>query len=227
MRKRALTTVPRLRGALPWLVALLELDHVFCIVTEPDHAARRLEDDGWVLDAGQAHRGQGTRNRRLAWREQFFELVWVTDAAEARSNPLRLDRRADWTATGASPVGLVFRGEVDPAHRDAFWLYDALGPRIWIHRDNERSPERPLVCVFEVAEHAMQQRRQRMRMPDADAQRRPGELREVRVHGPAAPSLPAFTGPPLVHVPGPHRLELVVGEEGCARPVSDVLVIRG
>ena len=122
---------------------MLELDHVFWMVADPGQPARRLEDDGWVLDAGQAHRGQGTRNRRLAWREQFFELLWVTDAAQARANPLRLDRRADWTSTGASPIGLAFRGEVEPAHRDEFWLYDALGPRIWIHGDNERFPERP------------------------------------------------------------------------------------
>jgi hypothetical protein len=86
------------------------------MVTDPGQAARRLEDDGWVLDAGQAHRGKGTRNRRLAWPEQFFELLWVTDAAEARSNPLRLDRRADWTSTGASPFGLAFRGRLDPAY---------------------------------------------------------------------------------------------------------------
>jgi Glyoxalase-like domain len=127
---------------------LLELDHVFCIVSDPAQAARRLEDDGWVLDAGQAHRGQGTRNRRLAWPEQFFELLWVTDAAEARANPLRLDRRADWATTGASPVGLAFRGQIDPAHGDEFWLYDALGLRIWVHRDNERYPQRPLVLVL-------------------------------------------------------------------------------
>jgi hypothetical protein len=72
---------------------------------------------------------------------------------------LRLDRRWDWTTTGASPFGLGFRGQLDPAHRDEFWLYDALGPRIWIHRDNERSPERPLVFVLETAEEQMEQRR--------------------------------------------------------------------
>jgi hypothetical protein len=53
-------------------VTVLELDHVFCMVTDPGQAAWRLEDEGWVLDAGQAHRGQGTRNRRLTWPEQFF-----------------------------------------------------------------------------------------------------------------------------------------------------------
>jgi hypothetical protein len=196
------------------------------MVTEPRQAARRLEDDGWVLDAGQAHRGQGTRNRRLAWREQFFELLWVADAAEARANPLRLDLRADWTATGASPVGLAFRGQIDPAHSDEFWLYDALGPRIWVHRDNERFPERPLVFVLEAADKEMEQRRAWISMSEAVAHRRPGELREVRVHGPSAPSLPPFAGPPIVHVQGPHLLELVVGLGGSGRPVSDGLVIR-
>jgi len=214
-----------LRGGLPSPVILLELDHVFCMMTAPGPAVRRLEDDGWVLDAGQAHRGQGTRNRRLAWREQFFELVWVTDAAEARANPLRLDRRADWTTTGASPVGLAFRGQIDPTHSAEFWLYDVLGPRIWIHRDNERSPERPLVFVLETAEEEMKQRRLGAAMP-AVAQRRPGELREVRVRGPSAPRLPPFAGPPIVHVQGSHLLELVVGEEGSARQICDGLVIR-
>ena len=83
------------------------------MVTEPGRAARRLEDDGWVLDAGQVHHGQGTRNRRLVWRGVFFELLWVTDAAQARANPLRLDRRAAWRVTGASPIGLAFRGQLD------------------------------------------------------------------------------------------------------------------
>ena len=215
-----------LARALPSSVTVLELDHVFCMVTDPGQAARRLEDDGWVLDAGQAHPGQGTRNRRLRWPEQFFELLWVTDSAEARSNPLRLDRRADWTATGASPFGLALRGQLDPAHSDEFWLYDALGPRIWIHRDNERIPERPLVFVLEAAEEEMEQRRSRVRMSEPAAHRRPGELREVRVRGPSAPFLPPFAGPSIVYVKGPHLLELVVGDAGSARRVSDGLMIR-
>ncbi len=199
---------------------MLELDHVFCMVTDPGEAARRLEDDGWVLDAGQAHRGQGTRNRRLMWPEQYFELLWVSDAAEARANPLRLDRRADRATTGASPVGLGFRGRIDPG--DDFWLYDALGPRIWIHRDNERHPERPLVFVLEATAEEIARRRR-----PAVAHDRPGALREIRVRGPSAPSVPPFAGPPIVYEPGPHRLELVVADDGVAVPVSDGLVLRG
>jgi hypothetical protein len=71
-------------------------------------------------------------------------------AAETRVNPLRLDRRAEWNVTGASPFGLGFRGRLDAADRDDYSLYDAVGPRIWIHRDNERFPERPLVFVLEI-----------------------------------------------------------------------------
>ncbi len=205
---------------------MLELDHVFWMVADPGQPARRLEDDGWVLDAGQAHRGQGTRNRRLAWREQFFELLWVTDAAQARANPLRLDRRADWTSTGASPIGLAFRGEVEPAHRDEFWLYDALGPRIWIHGDNERFPERPLVFVLETGEEQIEQRRRRVSTPEAVAHRRPGQLREVRVRGPSAPSIPVCAGPSIVCEQGPHALELVVGNGDSALSISDGLTIR-
>jgi hypothetical protein len=212
---------------LPSLVTVLELDHVFFIVTDPAEAVRRLEDDGWVLDAGQAHRGQGTRNRRLVWREQFFELVWVTDAAEARANRVRLDRRADWTTTGTSPIGLAFRGQVDPAHNDEFWLYDALGPRIWIHRDNERFPQRPLVFVLEAAEEEIEQRRRRVSMSGTVARRPRGELREIRVRGPSRPSLPHFAGPPIVYLKGPHLLELVVDDERRVRPISDGLIIRG
>jgi hypothetical protein len=179
-------------------VTVLELDHVFCIVTDPGQAAQRLEDDGWALDGGQAHSGQGTQNRRLVWPEQFFELLWIADAARARTNALRLDRRADWNATGASRI----------------------------HRDNDRSPERPLVFVLETTAEQMRQRRLRGPRSEGVAHRRPGELREVRVRGPSAPSLPAFAGPPIVYLEGPHLLELVVDGEGSARPVSDTLVIR-
>jgi Glyoxalase-like domain len=204
---------------------MLELDHVFCIVADPGRAAQRLEDDGWVLDAGQAHRGQGTRNRRLVWPERFFELVWVTDMDEALANPLRLDRRAEWTTTGASPFGLAFRGQITPTERDEFWLYDALGPRIWIHRDNERSPERPLVFVLEATADEMEQRRRRGGTSAGGALSQPGELREVHIHGPSAPSLAPFAGPPIVYHPGPHMLELVIGDEGRKRLVSDALAI--
>lgn len=205
---------------------MLELDHVFYMVSDPAVAAGRLEDEGWVLDDGQAHPGQGTRNRRLLWREQFFELLWVTDTAEAHANRLRLDSRADWISTGASPIGLAFRGQLEPAHEAEFWLYDALGPRIWVHHDNERATDRPLIFVLEASEQQLEQRRHRFTMSQPAANRLRGELRELRVRGPTAPALPRCSGPRIVYELGPHSLELVVGEQGHVRPVSDGLSIR-
>jgi hypothetical protein len=194
------------------------------MLSEPGQTARRLQDDGWMLDEGQAHRGQGTRNRRLIWAEQFLELIWVIDAAEATANPLRLDRRSDWGATGASPFGLGFRGQVDRSDSNEFWLYDALGPRIWIHRDNERFPQRPLIFVLELGAEEIEQRRlRRAAASGAVGPRQPGDLGEIRVHGPSAPSLPPFAGPSITYVPGPHLLELVVGDENRSQPVTDVL----
>ena len=160
------------------------------------------------------------------WPGQFFELLWLTDAAEASANPLRLDRRADWASTGASPFGVAFRGHIEPKRRDDFWLYDALGPRIWIHRDDERFPERPLVLALEADEDRMEQSRRRGSITGTVAHRQPGELRELRLHGPSTPSLPPFAGPQIVYQQGPHLLELVVGTAGCAVSVSDCLVIR-
>ncbi len=124
---------------------------------------------------------------------------------------MRLDCRADWASTGASPIGLAFRGQIEPGRGDEFWLYDALGPRIWVHCDNERFPERPLVFMLENGEELMEQRRRRASVSEAIRHRRPGELREVRVRGPSAPSVPPFVGPPIVYERGPHALQVVIG----------------
>ena len=50
-----------------------------------------------------------------------------------------------------SPAGLALRGRPGADELPAFWPYDALGIRIWIHRDNEDQPERPMVFSLELA----------------------------------------------------------------------------
>jgi Glyoxalase-like domain len=196
------------------------------MVDDLDQAACRLERLGWVLDAGSVHRGQGTRNRRLAWPEQYLELLCVAAPAEARANRLRLDRRGDWSATGASPFGFALRGQLPEAHLGDYWLYEELGPRIWVHRDNERAPERPLVLVLEVAGDGLEQRKRRSRGPNPLGHRRPGVLQEVRVGGPSPAFVPPYAGPTIIHSKGPPQLELIVGP-GPARPVTEILGVRG
>lgn len=204
---------------------MLELDHIFCMVSDLERAADRLERDGWALDAGSEHRGQGTRNRRLVWTEQYLELLHVANPVEARANPLRLDRRADWSSAGASPFGFGLRGQLPDAFRHHFWLYEDLGLPIWVHHDNERAPERPLVFVLETAQADLERRRSRSRGPEQVERAPSATLREVRVHGPSPASVPSFVGPPITSAPGPHHLELVVGR-GPARAVTQILSIR-
>ncbi|MBV9005241.1 MAG: VOC family protein [Solirubrobacterales bacterium] len=205
---------------------MLELDHVFCVVDDLDHTAALLEQDGWVLDAGTVHTGQGTRNRRLLWPEHYLELLRVVDPSEAFANPLRLDRRAEWRSTGASPFGLVLRGQLADRQRQHFIAYDDLGPRLWVHRDNLEAPARPQVFVFETAEHELERRRPRSRRPRVLPPGRNGALQEVHVRGPEPARLPPQTGPMVLQVTGAHHLELVVGARP-AWPITEILTIRG
>jgi hypothetical protein len=193
---------------------MLEFDHVFCMVPRVGDWLARLSDGGWEPDAGTSHPGQGTANRRLILAGHYLELVWVDDPAEARANPLRLDRRAEWAATGASPFGVGLRGQLTEEQREAFWLYEELGFPLWVHRDNESRPERPLTFVLDVPPR---------RRPDV-VRSRVG-LRAVEHRGPAAADVPPYAGPPLLHRPGSHRMELLV-DAGRPVGVTDLLSIH-
>jgi Glyoxalase-like domain len=205
----------------------LELDHFFCMVDDLVQASRRLEHDGWVLDPGSVHEGQGTRNRRLAWPEQHLELLCVVDHVEARASRLRLDRRAEWASTDASPFGFGLRGALPGVYRDDYWLYEEPGARIWMHHDNECAPARPLVFVLETSDAEMERRRPRSGPPDLLEHLHVGTLSEIRVSGPSPASLPPYAGPPITQTSGPHHLELIVGRHGSAQPITPLLTIRG
>jgi hypothetical protein len=199
---------------------MLHLDHVFCMVPPDGEWAARLADAGWSLDAGRAHAGQGTRNRRLVLARQYLELAWVEDDAVARGNQLRLDRRADWRRTGASPFGIGLRGRLPEERQADYRPYEGLPIRVWVHTDGERAPERPLVFVLEVDERGELPGRP----PDA-ARAHLGELLAVRHTGPAAPDLPPYEGPPVLSEPGPHGFSIQV-DRGRPVQVTDVLSIE-
>lgn len=205
----------------------LELDHIFCMVDRLDQVARRLQRDGWPLDGGTIHEGEGTRNRRLLWPEHHLELLWVTAQHEARASPLRLDRRADWRASGASPFGIGLRGTLPEALRDDFWLHEDGGARIWMHRDNERAPERPLVFVVEAAGEDLERRRPRTGHAQLLAGWSGPMLREVRVSTPAACAPPEHSGPALIQTRGAPHLQLVCGTAARVWEITPILSIRG
>jgi hypothetical protein len=206
---------------------MLELDHVMCLVPPDGNAPARLEAAGWRLDAGTVHAGQGTRNRRLPWSGQYLELLWIADLDEAQRAPLRLDRRADRARSGASPFGFGFRGSLPPALRDDYWRYDGLPMPVWVHRDDERAPERPLVFVLDFSglERSLTGRDRGGKPAEPAA----GRLRAVRHTGPQPAPLPPYDGPVIESAPGPHRLELTVdgGPAGGRVVVTDWLAVTG
>jgi hypothetical protein len=206
---------------------MLELDHVFCFV-EPDGTwADQLAAAGWHLDEGVSHTGQGTRNRRLFWPEQYLELLWLDDVDEARGNPLRLDRRSDWARSGASPFGLGLRGKLPLDQLEHYWLYEDLGIPLWIHRDNERNPERPFLFVREAEADEMEALRPRTRVHTLPSQRLQGTLTAVHLSGPSPAAVPPHRGPPIRQRRGPHRMRIVVGNSGGTLAVTDLLTLSG
>ena len=194
----------------------MELDHVFCLVDPDDDWAARLGGAGWLLDAGSVHAGQGTRNRRLRWAGCYLELLWVHDVVEARHNALRLDRRADWERTGASPFGIGMRGKLSAAELVDYRRYDGLPMPVWVHRDNEEAPERPFVFVLEVGGG-----------PPTSGPVNDGALRVVRHSGPAAARLPSLCGVQVEYTPGRHRLDVVLDRGLSVAVTAELGLSRG
>ena len=128
------------------------LDHIFCfcepqLTCESENAAKA----GFTINSGTRHQGQGTANRSIIFEENYLELIFLESVTDAQTNPLRLDKRADWRKTGASPFGICLRGAISKNEINQFWSYR---PPYWpdrvifIHKSNEESPEQPLIFVI-------------------------------------------------------------------------------
>ena len=199
----------------------LIVDHLFCLVDPDGDWAARAHAAGWVLDEGIAHRGQGTRNRRLWFADQYLEFLWIDAPDDARQNPLRLDRRAG----GGCPFGICLRGRLAEEERAQFWPYHppyAPEATIWIHRGGD---ELPFVFAFE------SDRRPIDRLGDALhllQHARPAAMRSVELSlpgGAAQPLLGDVTPPIRVRNGRPH-LEVTVGD-GDGVALTDRLTLRG
>lgn len=127
------------------------LDHLFCFC-DPQ-LSRETESAikaGLTLNSGNRHPGQGTANRSIVFEENYLELIFMNLLIDAQKNPLRLDKRADWRQTGASPFGICLRGEISESESTQFWVYrPPYRPEgeIFIHKSNENTPEQPLIFV--------------------------------------------------------------------------------
>jgi hypothetical protein len=154
---RHASRTPRDRRAPVVAAPAVLLDHVWLVVAPgaPERAA--LEGAGLRLAPGvNRHDGQGTASITVELENAFVELIWadstvpVAPGLEGLQQSFR--RRADWRATGWSPIGLGFRrppGATDslpvPSRPvRAAWMppgaelrlltgaADSLAPRLWV-----------------------------------------------------------------------------------------------
>jgi hypothetical protein len=127
----------------------LELDHVIVFVADPDPLPAMFA--GFILDSGQRHAGQGTRNRRVPLQTTFIEAAWIEDPEEERQTPLRFGQRC--TPAASCPLGVVLRGAVAAPDRDRYQHYQVPGngPPLLLLTAALAHPGQPFVAVWEGA----------------------------------------------------------------------------
>ncbi|MEM8857982.1 MAG: VOC family protein [Chloroflexota bacterium] len=90
----------------------MELDHIFICVSDKAPQGEAVKAIGLVEGSQNVHPGQGTANRRFFFHNAFLELLFLTDAAEAKSKltqPTKLYERITAADQSISPFGICFR----------------------------------------------------------------------------------------------------------------------
>jgi hypothetical protein len=90
----------------------IELDHLFICTAPGAPEAEKLVQFGLREGPPSQHPGQGTANRRFAFRNAMIELIWVRDPTEAQSQTTSrtlLWERWSGRADNSSPFGICLR----------------------------------------------------------------------------------------------------------------------
>jgi hypothetical protein len=105
-----------------------EFDHLFICTDIGAPEADRLVSLGLVEGRSNTHPGQGTANRCFFFNNAMLEFLWVCNAEEARSEPIRpthlWERWANRQA-GTCPFGVCLRSTTNDGDSIAFpsWTY--------------------------------------------------------------------------------------------------------
>src|SRR5262245_6365711 len=97
----------------------VELDHLFICTSDGAPEVDHLIAFGLTEGQPNTHPGQGTACRRFFFRNAYLEFLWVRDAEEAQSEPVRalgLWQRCLYQQTGSSPFGLGLRPPAQKGH---------------------------------------------------------------------------------------------------------------
>jgi hypothetical protein len=87
----------------------MQPDHIFIFTTDPAKNAEELISFGLTEGSSRVHEGQGTSNRTFVFENFYFEILWVHNDQELKSDlvkPSGLWKRANYKTTGCSPFGL-------------------------------------------------------------------------------------------------------------------------
>lgn len=87
----------------------MNIDHIFVFTDDNGKVADELVNFGLTEGSSRVHVGQGTTNRKFYFKNFFFEILWVHNEAEIKSEQTRLTglwQRADYKANNFSPFGL-------------------------------------------------------------------------------------------------------------------------
>jgi hypothetical protein len=99
----------------------MELDHLFFLADPRGKELALLQEVGLRETYRRVHSGQGTANVCFAFENAFLELLWVTDAEEAKSNGRTgLLERSRWRSDRTCPFGIAWRGAIESL---ATWKY--------------------------------------------------------------------------------------------------------
>jgi hypothetical protein len=106
----------------------VELDHVFVCTAAGAPETEQLLQFGLREGPPSRHSGQGTANRRFAFKNAMLELLWVVDKDEARSEQIRrtlLWERWSGRNSTSCPFGICVRpvDPSDPQTPTAAWEY--------------------------------------------------------------------------------------------------------
>ena len=130
----------------------LELDHVWIAVSRNAPERKALERAGFVISPDvNRHDGQGTASITAEFRNAFLELIWVDPAVPVAPGLERVAAkfglRADWRASGWSPIGIGLRwlGPAQPLPVPSFavtadWLPAGSSIVMLTPRDDTASP---------------------------------------------------------------------------------------
>jgi hypothetical protein len=124
---------------------VLEIDHVIRFVPGRD----AVDLDGFTVEPGRAHTGQGTRNVRVMFDRNYLEILWVEYPGEVVARGLDFLGRCTRPYT-AQPFGCVLRGTMPAALRARFVPYELPdSPGTVLQLLAEQPAAAPFLAVFE------------------------------------------------------------------------------